>query len=173
MTKGLPWWLTGEESTCQCRRYWFNPWPRKIPHGAEQLSPRATIAEACAPYSLCSATWGGARGACSPARTGPAEGRLHSRPVRLPAAQPARGGGGRTPGGSGDRGAGAGRGWAGPPSRLLEPGWRPRDQARGRGEAGAGTPACNLAPSSEWSGPLQQPRPGSRRLRAHWYVINK
>ena len=89
---------------------------------------------------------------------------------RLPAARPARGGGGRTPGGSRDRGAGAGRGWAGPPPRLLEPGGRPRDQARGSGEA---LHACNLSPSSEWSGPLQQPRPGSRRLRARRYVINK
>lgn len=88
---------------------------------------------------------GRAWGACSPARTGPAEGRLHSRRARLPAARPARGGGGRTPGGSGDQGAGAGRGWAGPPPRLREPGGRPRGQARGSGEAGAGRHRCSLA----------------------------
>ena len=31
--KGLPWWLSGKESTCQCRRlrkHGFDPWVRKI-----------------------------------------------------------------------------------------------------------------------------------------------
>ena len=28
---GLPWWLSGKESACQCRRCKFNPWVRKIP----------------------------------------------------------------------------------------------------------------------------------------------
>ena len=28
--KKLPWWLSGKEPTCQCRR-WFNPWVGKIP----------------------------------------------------------------------------------------------------------------------------------------------
>ena len=28
---GLPWWLSGKESTCQCRRCGFDPWSRKIP----------------------------------------------------------------------------------------------------------------------------------------------
>ena len=28
---GLPWWLSGKESACQCRRCRFNPWVRKIP----------------------------------------------------------------------------------------------------------------------------------------------
>jgi len=28
---GLPWWLSGKESTYQCRRCGFNPWTRKIP----------------------------------------------------------------------------------------------------------------------------------------------
>ena len=27
----LPWWLSGKESTCQCRRRGFNPWVRKFP----------------------------------------------------------------------------------------------------------------------------------------------
>ena len=27
----LPWWLSGKESACQCRRHRFNPWSRKIP----------------------------------------------------------------------------------------------------------------------------------------------
>ena len=27
----LPWWLSGKESTCQCKRYGFNPWVRKTP----------------------------------------------------------------------------------------------------------------------------------------------
>ena len=28
---GFPWWLSGKESACQCRRRWFNSWVRKIP----------------------------------------------------------------------------------------------------------------------------------------------
>ena len=28
---GLPWWLRGKESTCQCRRHRFDPWVGKIP----------------------------------------------------------------------------------------------------------------------------------------------
>ena len=26
MFEGLPHWLSGKESACQCRRYGFNPW---------------------------------------------------------------------------------------------------------------------------------------------------
>ena len=29
--RGLPWWLSGKESTCQCRRLRFNSWVGKIP----------------------------------------------------------------------------------------------------------------------------------------------
>ena len=28
---GLPWWLSGKESICQCRKCRFNPWAGKIP----------------------------------------------------------------------------------------------------------------------------------------------
>ena len=28
---GLPWWLSGKEPTCQCRRCGLDPWVRKIP----------------------------------------------------------------------------------------------------------------------------------------------
>ena len=28
---GLPWWLSGKESACQCRRCGFDPWVGKIP----------------------------------------------------------------------------------------------------------------------------------------------
>ena len=28
---GLPWWLSGKESACQCRRCGFDPWVRMIP----------------------------------------------------------------------------------------------------------------------------------------------
>ena len=28
---GLPWWLKGKESACQCRRHVFHPWMGKIP----------------------------------------------------------------------------------------------------------------------------------------------
>ena len=31
----LPWWLSGKESACQCRRPWFDPWVRKIPWGGK------------------------------------------------------------------------------------------------------------------------------------------
>ena len=30
--QGLPWWLSGKESACRCRRHEFGPWSRKIPH---------------------------------------------------------------------------------------------------------------------------------------------
>ena len=36
----LPWWLSGKESTCQCRRGGFGPWVRKIPWRRKwQLTP--------------------------------------------------------------------------------------------------------------------------------------
>ena len=28
--RGLPWWLSGKESACQCGRHGFNPWDGKI-----------------------------------------------------------------------------------------------------------------------------------------------
>ena len=28
---GLPWWFSGRESTCQCRRHRFDPWLGNIP----------------------------------------------------------------------------------------------------------------------------------------------
>ena len=37
----LPWWLSGKESTYQCRRHEFDP-SSGIPHAWEQLSPWAT-----------------------------------------------------------------------------------------------------------------------------------
>ena len=30
-SRGLPWWLNGNESTCQCRRPRFDPWIGKFP----------------------------------------------------------------------------------------------------------------------------------------------
>ena len=36
---GLPWWLSGKESTCQSRRHGFDPCSGKIPHATGQLSP--------------------------------------------------------------------------------------------------------------------------------------
>ena len=35
----LPWWLSGQESTCYHRRHGFDPWSGKIPHAVKQLSP--------------------------------------------------------------------------------------------------------------------------------------
>ena len=42
---GPPWWLSGEESTCQYRRHGFDPWSRKSPYAKEQLGPCSTIPE--------------------------------------------------------------------------------------------------------------------------------
>ena len=30
---GLPWWLSGKESACQCRKLRFDSWVGKIPNG--------------------------------------------------------------------------------------------------------------------------------------------
>ena len=43
--KGLPWWLSSRESTCQCRRHRFNPWSSEILHAVRQLSLYATTTE--------------------------------------------------------------------------------------------------------------------------------
>ena len=43
--QGLPWWRSGWESACQCRRHGFEPWSGKIPHATEQLSLWATTTE--------------------------------------------------------------------------------------------------------------------------------
>ena len=45
----LPWWIGDEESTCQCRRHWFYPWSRKIPHDAERLCLCSTLLTALEP----------------------------------------------------------------------------------------------------------------------------
>ena len=34
--ESFPWWFSGEESTCQCRRHGFNPWVRKSPWRKKQ-----------------------------------------------------------------------------------------------------------------------------------------
>ena len=41
----LPWWLSGKESACQCRRHGFDPWSRKSSHATGQLSLCATTTE--------------------------------------------------------------------------------------------------------------------------------
>ena len=45
MSCRLPWWRSGWESACQCRRHGFEPWSGKILHAAEPLSPCATTTE--------------------------------------------------------------------------------------------------------------------------------
>ena len=42
---GSPWWLSGKESACHCKRHGFYPWSGRIPHAMEQLSPRVTSME--------------------------------------------------------------------------------------------------------------------------------
>ena len=32
-----PWWLSGKDSTCHCRRRWFDPWVRKCPLEASMI----------------------------------------------------------------------------------------------------------------------------------------
>ena len=43
----LPWWFSGKESACQCRRYGLNPWSRKIPHAMEHLGPCGQLLSPC------------------------------------------------------------------------------------------------------------------------------
>ena len=43
----VPWWLSGEESACQCRRHEFDPWSGKISPAAKQLSLCALEPELC------------------------------------------------------------------------------------------------------------------------------
>ena len=40
---GLPWWPSGKESACQCRRRGFNPWVRKISWRRKWLPPHSSI----------------------------------------------------------------------------------------------------------------------------------
>ena len=42
---GLPWWLSGKDFACQCKRNRFNPWSGRIPCATEQLGPCATAVE--------------------------------------------------------------------------------------------------------------------------------
>ena len=49
---GLPWWLSGRESACQCRKRMFDPWSPKTPQAAEQLSLCATKREAGAQHII-------------------------------------------------------------------------------------------------------------------------
>ena len=42
---GLPWWLSGKQSTCQLRRCQFDPWSGRIPHDLEQLNLGAPTTE--------------------------------------------------------------------------------------------------------------------------------
>ena len=44
-TSRFPWWLSGEESACQCMSPGFDPWSGRIPHATEWLSLRVTTNE--------------------------------------------------------------------------------------------------------------------------------
>ena len=39
----LPWWLSGKEPACQCRRLVFDPWVKKIP-GEGNGTPSSILA---------------------------------------------------------------------------------------------------------------------------------
>ena len=48
LLSGLPWWFSGKESACQCRRCRFNPWVRKTPWRTWQLEDISRLGtEAC------------------------------------------------------------------------------------------------------------------------------
>ena len=49
---GLPWWYSGQKSTCLFWGQGFDPWSGKIPHIEEQLGPCST-GEATAMRSPC------------------------------------------------------------------------------------------------------------------------
>ena len=52
-SKGLPWWLSGKKSTCQCRRCRFNPKFGKIPwEGNGDLLPVFLLGKFCGQRSL-------------------------------------------------------------------------------------------------------------------------
>ena len=40
---GLPWWFSGKESICQCRRLGFNPWVEKIDPQKEEMAIHSSI----------------------------------------------------------------------------------------------------------------------------------
>ena len=42
---GLPWWLSGEESACHCRKHRIDPWSRKIPTCGSATKPMTTTTE--------------------------------------------------------------------------------------------------------------------------------
>ena len=42
---GLPWWLSGKEFACQCRRCGFDPWSGKLPHVTMQINLWASTTE--------------------------------------------------------------------------------------------------------------------------------
>ena len=49
--RGLPWWPSGEESSCPCTGHGFDPGSRKLLHAKGQLSLRATTTEPARPRS--------------------------------------------------------------------------------------------------------------------------
>ena len=52
-SQGLPRWLSGKESACQCRRHGFDPWPRNIPWKRKwQLTPQSLPGESHGQRSL-------------------------------------------------------------------------------------------------------------------------
>ena len=65
-TLGFPWWLSGQESACQCRGRGFNPWSGMIPQAAEQLGPCATSHWACALKPRSRNYWAHLPNYCSP-----------------------------------------------------------------------------------------------------------
>ena len=80
-SSGLPWWSSGEESACQCRRHGYYPWSGKTtrPHAAGQLSPCTTTTEP----ELCSPGAANTE-ACEPRTSAP----QHEKPPQWEACAP-------------------------------------------------------------------------------------
>ena len=58
-------WLSGKESTCQCRRWGFDPWVRKIPWRRTcQPTPLFLSGKSCGQRSLAGYSPGGSRVGC-------------------------------------------------------------------------------------------------------------
>ena len=42
---GLPWWLIGKQSACQCSRHRWDPWVRKIDPLEKEMATQSSILE--------------------------------------------------------------------------------------------------------------------------------
>ena len=55
--QGLPWWCSGKESVCQCKRREFSPWGRKVPWRRKRLPAPVFWHGKSPPCCRCSLNW--------------------------------------------------------------------------------------------------------------------